>query len=89
VVYTIVVPYLSLIYIPFPYPDKARTTAFSINDAAFIVIVYVAWPVSNSVEDAVDKFADLRYYGPVDTANSGLLSERVLLRTAVILFCCT
>jgi hypothetical protein len=51
----------------------ARTTAFSIKVAAFIVIVYVASPDSIAVEDAVVKVAVLRYYGPTDTAKSGLL----------------
>jgi hypothetical protein len=88
-VYTVYDPYLSVIYIPFPYPYKARTTALSIRDAAFIVIVYFARPVSISVEDAVVKVAVERYYGPVNTANSGLFPVSVLLRTADILFCCT
>jgi len=51
--------------------------------------VYVVYPVSISVEDAVVKVADERYYEPTDSANSGLLPVRVLLSTAVILFCCT
>ena len=50
----------------------ARTTAFSIKVAAFIVIVYVACAVSMFVEDAVLKVAVLRYYGPTDTAKLGL-----------------
>ena len=72
-VYTFVVPYLSVIYIPFPHPFIARTTTFSIRTAAFIVIVYVASPVSVLVEEAVVKVAFCKNYLSIDTANSGLL----------------